>query len=77
MPNAITKPKSYQSSDGKGKNMLDLHFCDNPLFTHFNDFQVSEDLGSDHKIKINTINLGKGKFFQLKSKINYRKFREN
>ena len=39
---------TYQSSDGKCKNMLDLHFCDNSLLTNFKDFQVSEDLGSDH-----------------------------
>ena len=66
----------YQSFDGKFKNMLDLHFCDNSLLTHFNDFQVSENLGSDHKITITLMNLLEAKFFQLKSKINYRKFRE-
>ena len=32
---------TYQSFDGKRKNMLDLHFCDNSHFAHFNDFQVS------------------------------------
>ena len=57
--------------------MLDLHFCDNSLPTHFNDFQVSEDLGSDHKLTITTMNLRKGNLFQLKSNINLRKFREN
>ena len=57
--------------------MLDLHYCDSSLITHFNDFQVSEDLGNGHKITITTMNLRKGKFFQLKSKTNYRKFREN
>ena len=67
---------NYQSFDGKCKNMLDLHFCDNSLFAHFNNFQVSEDLGSDHKVTITTLNLRKGEVFQLKSKINYRKFRE-
>ena len=48
--------------------MLDLHLLDNSLFTHFNDFQVSVDLGSDHKIAITTINLLKGKLVQLKIK---------
>ena len=68
---------TYQSFDGKCKNMLDLHFCDNSLFAHFNDFQVSEELGSDHKVTITTLNLRKGEVFQLKSKINNRKFREH
>ena len=68
---------TYQSFDGKCKNMLDLHFCDNSLFAHFNNFQVSEDLGSDHKVTITTLNLRKSEVFQLKSKINYRKFREH
>ena len=48
--------------------MFDLHFCDNSLLTHFNVFQLSEDLGSDHKITITTKNLRKGKLFQQKSK---------
>ena len=57
--------------------MLDLHFCDNPLFVHFNDFQISDDLGSDHKVIITALNLRKDEIFQLKSKINYRNFREH
>ena len=57
--------------------MLDLHFCDNSFFAHFNDFQVSEDLGSGHKVTITTLNLGKGEVFQLKSKSNNRNFREH
>ena len=68
---------NYQSFDGKCKNMLDLHFCDNSLFAHLNEFQVSEDLGSYHKVTITTLNLRKGEVFQLKSKINYRKFGEH
>ena len=65
---------TYQSFDRKCKNMLDLHFCDNSFLTLFNNFQVSEDLGSDHKNTINTMNLKKSK---LKSQINYRKFSKN
>ena len=61
----------------KCKNMLDLHFCDNSLFAPFNYFQLSEDLGSDHKVTFTTLNLRKGEVIQLKSKINYRKFREH
>ena len=68
---------TYQSFDGKSKNMLDLHFCDKTFFAHFNDFQVSEDIGSDHKVTITTLNLRKGEVFQLKSKINYRNFRQH
>ena len=68
---------TYQSFDRKCKNMLDLHFCDNSIFAHFNDFQVSEDLGSDHKVTITTLNLKKGEVFHLKSEIIYRKFREH
>ena len=48
---------TYQSFDGKCKNMLDLLFCDNSHFAHFNDFQVSEDLGSYRNVTITTLNL--------------------
>ena len=57
--------------------MLKLHFCDNSIFAHFNDFQVSEELASDHKFTITTMNLRKGEIFQLKSKINNKQFREH
>ena len=50
------------------KKKLDLHFCDNLTFTQFNDFQATEDLSSNHKIMIITMNLGKGKILKLKSK---------
>ena len=33
---------TYQSSDEKCKNMLELLFCDNSLLRHFNNFQVSK-----------------------------------
>ena len=68
---------TYQSFDGKCKYMLDLHSCDNSLLTYFSDFQVSEDLDMNKKNTFTTMNLRKVKFFKLKSKINYRKFREN
>ena len=68
---------TYQSFDGRCKNKLDVHFCDISLFAHFNDFQVSEGLGSDHKVKLTTLNMRKGEVSQLKSKINYRNFREH
>ena len=61
---------TYQSFDGKRTKILDLHFCYNSIFTHFNDFQVSEDLGSDHKITIAIMNLRKGQNFS--TKINYK-----
>ena len=67
----------YQSVDGKSRNMLDLQFCDSKVFTNFNNFEVSEDLGSDHRTTITTLNLKKGKMFELKSKIDLRKIKEN
>ena len=54
--------------------MLDLHFCDSAVFTNFSNFEVSEDLGSDHRTTITTFNL---KIFELKSEIDFRQFREN
>ena len=48
--------------------MLDVHFCDNSLLTYFNEFQVSEDLDSDHKIIISTMNLKNANFFRLYQK---------
>ena len=57
--------------------MLDQHFCDNSFFAHFNDIQVTEELGSDHNVTTTTLNLRKGEVFQLKSTIHYRNFREH
>ena len=55
---------TYQTFDGKRKIMLDLHFCDNSVLAHFNDFQISEDVSSDHKVTVTKIfNLRKGEFF--------------
>ena len=68
---------TYQSVDGKSRNMLDLHFCDSTVFAHFNNFEVSEDLGSDHRTTITTLNLKTSKMFELKSKIDLRIFKEN
>ena len=48
--------------------MLDLHFCDNSLLTHFNDFQVSENLGSDHKITITRNESNRSQTFPAKIK---------
>ena len=68
---------TYQSVDGKSRNMLDLHFCDSTVFTNFNNFEVSEDLGSDHRTTITTLNLKISRLFELKSKIDLRIFKEN
>ena len=57
--------------------MLDLHFCDSTVFTGFSNFEVSEDLGSDHRNTITTFNLKINKIFELKSEIDFRQFREN
>ena len=67
----------YQSVHGKSRNMLDLHFCDSTVFTNFNNFEVSEDLGSDHRTTITTLNLKISKMFELQSKIHLRIFKEN
>ena len=68
---------TYQSVDGKSRNMLNLHFCDSTVFKNFNNFEVSEDLGSDHRTTITTLNLKISKIFELKSKIELRIFKEN
>ena len=68
---------TYQSFDGKIKYKLDLHFCDKSIISSFNDFQVSDDLGSDHKITITAMNPRNDNIFQLKSKLNNKNFREN
>ena len=68
---------TYQSFDGKSKNMLDLHFCDSTVFRNFSNFEVSEDLGSDHRTTITTFNLNISKKFELKLEIDFRQFREN
>ena len=68
---------TYQSVDGKSRNMLDLHFCDSTVFTTFNNFEVTEALGSDHRTTITTLNLKISKMFELKSKIDLRMFKEN
>ena len=63
---------TYQSVDGKSRNMLDLHLCDSTVFTNFNNFEVSEDIGSDHRTTITTLNLKISKMFELKSNIDLR-----
>ena len=68
---------TYQSFDGKSKNKLDLHFCDSTIFTNFSNFEVSEDLESDHRTTITTFNLKINNLFELKSEIDFSQFREN
>ena len=68
---------TYQLFDGKSKNMLDLHFCDSTVFTNFRNFEASEDLSSDHRTTITTFNRKKSKKFELKSEIDFRRFRKN
>ena len=57
--------------------MLDLQFFDSTVFTNFSNFEVSEDLGSDHRTTITTFNLKINKIFELKLEIDFRQFREN
>ena len=57
--------------------MINLHFCDSTVFTNFNNFEVSEDLGSDHRTAITTLKLKISKMFELQSKIDLRIFKEN
>ena len=68
---------TYKSVDGKSRNKLNLHFCGSTVFTNFNNFEVSEELGSNHRTKITTLKLKIKKMFDLKPKTDFRIFKEN
>ena len=68
---------TYQSYQGECRNMLDLHFADQSVFKFFDTFYVSDDLGSDHSSTITTLNIVTRSKFDLKAKINFKKFNQN
>ena len=54
--------------------MLDLHFADQSVFKLFDTFYVSDDFGSDHNSTITTLIIVIQSKFDLKAKINFKKF---
>ena len=56
--------------------MLDLHFADQSVFKLFDTFYVSDDFGSDHSSNITTLNIVTQSEFDLKTKINSKKFNQ-
>ena len=65
---------TYQSYQGECRNMLDLHFADQSVFNFFYSICVSNDFGSDHSSTITTLNIVPQSKFDLKAKINFKKF---
>ena len=59
---------TYQSYQGECRNMLDLHFADQSVFKFFDTFYVSND--------ITTLNIMTQSKFELKAKINFKKFNQ-
>ena len=54
--------------------MLDLHFADQSVCNFFDTFYNSDDFGSDHRSTITTLNIVPQSKFDLKAKINFKKF---
>ena len=67
---------TYQSYQGEGRNMLDLLFADQSVFNFFDTFYVSDDFGSDYSSTITTLNIMTQSNFDLRAKINFKKFNE-
>ena len=65
---------TYQSYQGESRNMLDQHFADQSVFQSFDIIYVSDDFGSDHTSTITTLNVMTQRKFDLKAKINFKKF---
>ena len=65
-----------QSYQRECRNMLDLHFADQSVFKFFDTFYVSDDFGSDHSSTITTLNIMTQSKFDLKAKINFKKFNQ-
>ena len=55
--------------------MLDLHFCTLSVLKHFDKFQVLEDFGSDHSATLTSLSLKLQNEFDLKTKVNFKKFK--
>ena len=56
--------------------MLDLHFADQSVFKFFDTINVFDDFGSDHSSTITTLNIVTQSKFDLKAKINFKKFNQ-
>ena len=67
---------TYQSYQGERRNMIDLHFADQSVFKFFDTFYISNDFGSDHSSTITTLNIMTQSKFDLKAKINFKKFNQ-
>ena len=57
--------------------MLDLHFCSLSVLKHFDNFQVLEDFGSDHSATLTSLKLKLQVEFDLKAKVDFKKFRKH
>ena len=66
---------TYQSNQHKSQSMLDLHFCSLSVLKHFDNFQVLEDFGSDHSATLTSLKLKLQVEFDLKAKVDFKKFR--
>ena len=66
----------YQSNQGECRNTFDLHFTDQLVFKFFDTFYVSDDFGSNHSSTITTLNIVIQSRFDLKAKINFKKFNQ-
>ena len=65
---------TYQSYQGECRNMLDVHFADQSVCYFIDTFSNSDDFGSDHRSTITTLNIEPQSKFDLKAKINFKKF---
>ena len=68
---------TYQSNQHKSQSLLDLHFCNLSVLKHFDNFQVLEDFGSDHSATLNSLKLKLQVEFDLKAKVDFKKFRKH
>ena len=68
---------TYQSNQHKSQSMLDLHFCSLSVLQHFDNFQVLEYFGSEHSATLTSLKLKLQVEFDLKAKIDFKKFRKH
>ena len=68
---------TYQSNQHKSQGMLDLLFGSLSVLKHFDNFQVLEDFGSDHSATLTSLKLKLQVEFDLKAKVDFRKFRKH
>ena len=68
---------TYQSKQHKRQSMLDLNFCSLSVFKYFDNFQVTEDFGSEHSATLTSLKLKLQTEFDLKAKVNFKKFKKH